>query len=442
MPGRDGPDPRTHGDLPVERPAGDGDSAAVNGGPGAGNDDRGAVVEGRSAVAGILRSGLLAATLHPLSSWITVLALVAMLAPFLLAEGISRGLSDQAHDAVAGGADVYVGAERFGLPAPVPRSAAALLREIPGVTGVELRVVAQAHLGREAHPVLWVGVPDERLPAGAALVEGRMWRPGARNELVVGSELARRLAITVGSVIPPFYRNDEGERLSTVVGVFRADLPVWQAHAVVSSIETASHVFAERGAVTSILVTCPDTYRDAVRRKVLEIPSLAPDGEPPLRPRVVTRDEMRALVESRILVREGAFALHMVLAFAIGVPLLLATTGLGLAERRRETGLLKALGWRTDEVVLRSLFESLALAAAGTAGAVLVVWAWVRWLGAAGIARLFLPDADLAPGFDVPFRLLPAPLVAGVAVAVVVTSAGTLLSSWRAASAPPAEAVR
>jgi ABC-type antimicrobial peptide transport system permease subunit len=158
--------------------------------------------------------------------------------------------------------------------------------------------------------------------------------------------------------------------------------------------------------------------------------------------RVVGRDEVRALVAQRVHLREGVFAVHMVLAFALGVPLLLATTGMGLSERRRETGLLRALGWRRDEVVLRSLVESLTLAAAATAASVLVVWAWVRVLGGAGVARLFLPDADVVPGFDVPFRLLPGPLVAAAAVAGLVTAAGSLLSSWRAASAAPAEAVR
>lgn len=394
------------------------------------------------AFRGIARSGLLAVLLHPLSSATTVACLVVMLVPYVLAVGISRGIADQAADGVREGADVYVGGSRFGRPAPLPLSALDAVRSIPGVTAAEPRIVGSVALGANREPVVFVGVAAGRLPAETDLVEGRLWRPGAHNELVVGSEIARRLHLRVGDVIPPFYRNDAGEHVASIVGIFRSDLPVWQAHVVVASLETAQEVFDEAGNATALLVRCAPEYRDGIGAQIQQIPSLAPAGAPVLRPRVVTRDDLGALLSLRAHGREGGFTVQYVLVFAVGIPLVLTSTGLGLGARRRDVGLLKALGWRTDEVVLRSLVESMALASLGISVALLVVWAWIRAAGGAGVAPLFVPDADLVPGFDVPFRLVPEALVFGVLVAFVVTTTGSLWSSWRAASAPPAEAIR
>lgn len=398
--------------------------------------------DGNGAFGGIARSGLLAVLLHPLSSATTIACVVVMLVPYVLAVGISRGIADQAADGLREGADVYVGATRFGRPAPLPVAALDAVREVPGVVAAEPRIVGATTLGSNREPIVIVGVTADRLPAGADLAEGRVWKPGVRNEFVIGSEIARRLALKVGDVIPPFYRNDSGEHTASIVGIFRSDLPIWQAHVVVTSLESAQEIFDEAGHATAFLVRCAPEYRDGIGARIEQIASLAPEGAPALRPRVVTRDDLGALLARRVHGREGDFTLQYVLVFAVGIPLVLTSAGLGLGERRREVGLLKALGWRTDEVVLRSLVESVTLAVLGLCVTLLVVWAWVRLAGAAGIGRLFVPDADAVPGFDVPFRLLPEALLFGGLVALVVTTTGSLWASWRAASAPPAEAIR
>lgn len=395
---------------------------------------------GRRPVREIVRAGVVAVLLRPLASAATVAALAAMTMPIVAGVGLSRGVADQARAAIDAGADLYVSGERFGRPAPVPVATADTLRALPGVQSVEPRISGAVTLGDE--PAVLVGVPPERLPREVASIDGRICAPGDVPELVLGSELAARLGLAPGDEVPPFYRNERGEKVSRVVGVFRSDLPAWQAHVVLATWDTAERVFAEEGTATALLVRCEAAYREPLRRQIARIASVGAPGGRALRPRVVSRDDLTALLARRSNEREGALAAVSLLAFAVGIPLLLATTGLGLSERRRETGLLKALGWRTDEVVLRGFAESLVLAALGTGAALAGVWVWVRLLGAAAIGPAFLPDADLVPGFDVPFRLVPEASVLAAAAAVVLASAGTLWASWRAASAPPSEAMR
>jgi ABC-type lipoprotein release transport system permease subunit len=365
-----------------------------------------------------------------------------VLLPYVAALGVSRGLLGQAEQALRHGPELTVSGHRLGRPAPLPLAAVDRIRAIPGVTSVSPRIVGEIKLGRARHPAVLVGVPPDRLPPTAACVEGRLWRPGAANELVLGQQLARRLGLTVGSTIPPFYENPAGDRLSVVVGLFRADAAVWEANVVFASLETAAAVFAQRDLVTDVLVSCAPGATEDVRQGVLRLGSLGEDAHGPIRPRVVAREDAEALVSAGLLHREGVLGLHFLLAFAVGIPLVLVTSGIGLSERRRETGLLKALGWRTDEVLLQAGVESALLAILATSAAVVLAALWLGPLGARGIADVFLGGSDATPVYDLPFRLAPVPVVLAAALAVAVIATGTLLSTWRVASAPPAEALR
>jgi ABC-type lipoprotein release transport system permease subunit len=387
------------------------------------------------------RSGLAAVLLHPLRSAATVACVTALLVPLVAGLAVSRGLEDEAADAARCGADLVVTGLRYGRPAPLPVASAEALRALQGVSSVRPRIVGAIRLGAARENAVLVGVDD--VPPDVRCVEGRLFAPGSRNELVVGSRLARRLGLVPGARIPPFYANRDGERVSQVVGVFRADLPIWEANLVFTSLATAQAVFDERGTATQFLVTCEEGYAGAVAETIARMPSLAPPGSAdPLAPRVVSRADAEALLSRGAAFGEGVFALHFVLLCAAAVPLLVVTSGAGLAERRREVGILKMLGWGTDEVLARGFVESVVLAATGAAVSVLLAAAWLGPLGARGIAAVLLPGADADPDFGVPWRLTPGPVAIGSSLALVLVLAGTLHSNWRAATAEPMEAMR
>jgi len=393
-----------------------------------------------TAVAG---TGLDSVLLHPLRSVTTVLCLVAILLPYVAGLGVSRGLLEQAEAAIAGGADLHVGGTRFGRPAPVPLAGLEVIRAIPGVRTVVPRIVGEVSLGKDGLPAVVVGLPVGSLPPGVRGVDGKLFSGGPSHELVVGSELARRLGLRVGSRLPPFYSNRGGERVSTVVGVFRAEDSIWQANLMFCSLETAAAIFDQRGLVTGVLVNCDPGYRQAVKRSILRLSALGdPDPTGPVTPVVLTRDDLVAYLPQSMRHLEGLWQLHFVLAFAVGIPLLMVVSGFGLSERRREAALLKATGWMTDEVLLRGLVESLVLCLLGASLAVLLAWAWLGLLGGRGIAGVFIPGAEAAPSFRVPYRLAPLPASLAFVVSFTVVSTGTLYSTWRSATADPALALK
>jgi ABC-type lipoprotein release transport system permease subunit len=322
----------------------------------------------------------------------------------------------------------------------VPLGALETVRAVPGVRDAFPRIVGEIGLGAERVPAVVVGIPRDRVPASARCVDGRLFEDG--DELVLGSELARRLGVRVGSRLPPFYRNRAGEKVSTVVGLFRADVPVSGASLVFCSFETASRIFDQEGLATGFLVTCEPGYGEAAETALRRLPPFDGGPQGPVAPAVTSREDLEALLPRGLRHIEGIFQLHFVLAFALGIPLLLVTSGLGLSERRREAALLKATGWMTDEVLLQGMVESLVLSVVGASMAVLLAWGWLGPLGGRGVAGIFLPGAEPSAAFPVPFRLAPAAAILGFSVSFAIVSVGTLYSTWRAATAAPALALR
>jgi ABC-type lipoprotein release transport system permease subunit len=393
----------------------------------------------------MVRAGLVSILLHPVRNLVTVISLVAVLVPFVVGIALSSGLQEEADISLRAGADLYITGNRFGRRVPIPRAAAESIRKIEGVTDVVPRIVGHIVLGKDAEPVVLVGLPLEKMLASVSCVEGRLCRPSKLNELVVGTELARRLKLKVGSLIPPFYTNDRGEKISEVVGLFRADSTLWQARVIFTSLDTAATIFNQDDVATDLLVYCrPDYDYEAPLRRILtrEPPPDLAKALGGLRIGVTSRKEVASLLPEGLLGREGIFHLHFVLAFIVAILAITVTSGFGLAERRREIGILKATGWQTDEVLLRSAVETVVLGLVSASIAILLAWVWLRWFNGFFIASIFLGGVGVAPSFQVPFRLAPVPVLLGFVLSLVIVATGTLYSSWRAATVPPAEAMR
>jgi ABC-type lipoprotein release transport system permease subunit len=318
-----------------------------------------------------------------------------------------------------------------------------VLRNLDGVRAVVPRVVGEVVLGKDRVHAVLVGLPPEQFPAWSPVIEGELPRQGGPHQLVIGTALARRLKLRVGSMLLPFYHNHEGDHNSRVVGLFKPDAPPWQANLILTTFEAAAYIFDQPGLATDLLVWCRPRYQEEVSRAIERLPAFArAQGQGTVQPRVVAREDLRALLPRGVLRQEGIFNLHFLLAFVVGTLVLLVTSGVGLAERRREIGILKATGWQTDEVLLRGLVESFCLSLAGACLALLLAWVWLRVFNAWGVAGLFLDGAGAAPGFRVPFRLTPVPALLAFVLSFVIVLSGTLYSVWRAATAAPREAMR
>jgi ABC-type lipoprotein release transport system permease subunit len=385
----------------------------------------------------VAQTGLASLLLHPLRALATTAAITSLLTPYVACLAISQGIKAEAQASVRAGADLYVRGRQLRRSVPIRLSVADELRQLEGVVRVVPRIVGAVTLGAEDEPAVLVGLPAEEFPTNIRCVSGRLPRPGRSNELVIGTELAKRLALRTGSRIPPFYRSEQGERVSEVTGIFMSDAPLWQSRMMLTTLETAAAMFDVSDLATDLLVYCRPGYANAIAatvRRGLHSGELRTEG--------TTRADLEALLQRDVLHREGIFNLHFVLAFAVGILVVLVTSGIGLTERRREIGILKATGWQTDELLLRGLTESFLLSLAGAALSIVLSALWLKLFNGFSIAAVFLPGAGVRPAFDVPNRFTPVPALLAFVLSFAVVLCGTLLSTWRAAKAAPLEAMR
>ena len=396
-----------------------------------------------SSFLAVANTGLSSVLRHPVRSVVTTCGIIAVLVPYLAGLGLSNGIRLEAEQSIARGADLYVSATQFGRSVPLPLSLISTVEKIDGVTAVVPRIVARVVLGKDRVEAVLVGIPKQRLGSEIDCVQGRLYDDAQPNEFVIGSQLANRLQLKVGSVLLPFYHNSSGDRVSKVVGIFESGAPLWQANTMLTSLQTASAIFDQPLHATSLLVYCRPGYQTEVRSAVLR--SLAPPLDKTrnaIHFEVVGRDDLSAVIPRGLLHREGIFNLHFLLAFSVAVMVVLVCSGFGLSERRREVGILKALGWQTDEIIVRSLVECVLLSIGGTAISIVLAYGWLKGLNGYWIASVFISGLDAAPNFEVPFRLYPVPVLLTFIVSLVVVMCGTLYSTWRAATVSPREAMR
>jgi ABC-type lipoprotein release transport system permease subunit len=387
----------------------------------------------------ILRSGMDGIHVHRLRSAVTVVVVAAVLVPLLVGLAISEGVRREAEVSIGSGGDLYVSGESFGRPAPLPMETGSQLREVAGVTGVMPRIVGSIRLGAANEEAVVVGSPA--LPLNPGWVHGRLPEAGSLNELAVGQELARKLHLQPGAMLPPFYRSTSGERVSRVVGVIRPPAPFWSARLILTSLPTAAQMFDRPGLVTDFVVTCRPGEAAAVRQAVRTSLGSA-SHDPALRPRIISRDDLRALLSRSAGHREGVFHMHMLVAAASSVGLVLVSAGVGLTERKREIALLKATGWHTDEVLLRSFAESAVLSLMAASLSVSCALAWLAFLNGYGIAPLFISGLDAGSLIQIPFHLTGTMVLLAGAVAFAVVLSGTLYAAWRTAVTPPSRLLR
>ena len=166
------------------------------------------------------------------------------------------------------------------------------------------------------------------------------------------------------------------------------------------------------------------------RRVALDILSAVPDGTPVVSPGMLGayRTQMTGLLRGLLII--------LGLAIALSALALALVFSLAAHQRRRQTGVLRALGASRGEVLLAFLAEAGILAlAGGLAGAV---------AAGAGIALLRAP-LEKALGFSFVFpsaAAVVATVAGGLVVALVVVLLAALLPIVRACRQEPADSMR
>ncbi len=309
------------------------------------------------------------------------------------------------------------------------------------------RVAAVDGVAAAAPP--WIGfaklvVDGSSVGIGTASDVGRNWvtdpslnpfrlasgrPPTATGEIVIDRSLARDAGVAPGDVVQVLTAT--GMRDATVTGIATfasADSAPLQRTVLLPA--PAVPVWLDAEAPTEVLVAVEDgADRAEVLRRLSTLPGATVTDGPV---HIATLQDAATSPLQFLTVFLLAFA---VIAVLIGVTIIFNTFALTVARRRRESGLLRAIGAERRQVLGGVLVEAVCIGTVATllglAGGVAGVGV-LRWLvGLTGVTLLAGPSI-VSP--------------TSLAIAATVGIGATLLSAWiparRAAATPPIEALR
>jgi ABC-type lipoprotein release transport system permease subunit len=367
-------------------------------------------------------------------SVVVTLCLAAILFPLVTALSIREGLKFQADIAVEEGADFYVSGDLCGMQGPISSTAVeeilcghGLLRALPRVVG---RTYFVDHL------VAVVGLQGEALMALKPVVRGNI--PDGRGEVILGEGIVRRFGISPGPGMR-FTVAQNPRKVWTPTGILLPSC-LWSADVMITHMDDANEFYRTEGRATQLLLYAAD--RDSAPPSKSPYAEGRMEGSQETRFLIVSRNTLQHMLDLGYGFEGGIFVVLILIGAALAIPAFLVTSGLGLKELGREIGVMKAVGWKTRDVLEKAFFENLLVSLASVSLSILASMVWSKALNGIFIAQFCIAEVGLVPGVDVPSRYLPSHALSCLAFALLVTQTGSLFSAWWKAKQPPSKSVR
>ena len=246
------------------------------------------------------------------------------------------------------------------------------------------------------------------------IVEGRFLEPGDTDAAIVGRAIADKYDIALGSSLEV-----EGFRFR-VVGIYDTGSAL-SSSAVIIPLSTAQEMQGlEPDEVSRIWVDLRDKDDTFLVGKALRynLSSVS----------IVIGEALRknfSGVETAF--KTAAFVVGGVAAVVGGIGVLNSMLT-SVMERRREIGILKAVGWTRGEILRAFLFESTMMGFLGGVVGLIIAVVGLHIVG------------WLLPGF--PYDVSPSVIVGAMSFATALGVLGGAYPAWRAASVNPIEALR
>jgi len=361
---------------------------------------------------------------RPIRSLTTLLVVAVASAAFLSARITLASLE---HSIVAL-FDVYAAKAWVWFDAPVGAGFASQLRAVPGVEAAEGWDISYCVLGGE-QVRLW-GLPPQTTLYRHDLVAGRWLLPGEEQAAVLSLDLARRQGYAVGDGIEVEI-GGQVHRFG-IVGIVRdeaifglGDAPLGK---VFLPLEVVQRIYRQWDWVSFFALGVERDDRGSLDAVLAEIEHRFRPLHPTTEAMYVGYDQAR---EGTRIVGGLLYAMVAIVG-GVGLVGILNTQTLNVLERRREIGVLRALGAQWTHLWRLFLLEGALL---GTAGFFLGLPAgWALAQGLMGIISVAL--------ITLRFTLLPADVAGSLFFALLLSILGGALPALAAARLRPVEVLR
>lgn len=286
-------------------------------------------------------------------------------------------------------------------------------------------------VGGDDHLLSWTTMPSEKSLQWARAAEGRL--PEAATEIAIPRDLARSAGLKIGATLD---LTASGLGKMTVVGL-TDETSLFTSPVIVSTkiiTEYPDQAGATSRASWAIKATSPDEVPALIARLDAGLRPLSAVGSPTnlvVQTGQATLDKALSDLTGTRNVSAMMVGIFGVIALLVGAIIIATTFAILVAQRRRQTGLLRAVGASRRQVFHRFLGEAIVIGTIGSlAGIVLGV-------ATSALLSTFLTHS-LVYGLIIPWPTLGGILLLGVLVTVL----AALVPMRRSMKVAPLEALR
>ena len=286
-----------------------------------------------------------------------------------------------------------------------------------------------------------------------SIKEGRFLTPEDHHKAVLGYgvaqnfgfdvegniEIAERFGVDIGNI------KKTGDDISVhdilgnkgefqVIGIFDNKVQIYSADLIVVSNEDARNYFGYAEDEASDLLVYADNPANA-DRVALNITQLFDNT------RVLTGKALTQLVKEAFGRRGGTFqAMWLIMLVTVLLIVWAQSSHIGV-DVGRETGILKAVGWRTGEIIEMKMIESLFCGLAGSLTGILIGLVYAL-MGTPGISGYCLGCASIYPKFPVPVSCDSGSLIMIFILGVAPVTVVSAIPAWHTGTIDPDECIR
>ena len=293
----------------------------------------------------------------------------------------------------------------------------------PGITRSEGWFTTEASLGSR-FPV--VALPPGTEFMNFEIIEGRNLAPGDSDSIIVNNVLAgREPKMRVGQTVVLKFGEDESAW--RVVGIAREAFSPGVAYVPLSFMQQR-----HQGMVNSLRLSLANTDADAVARVKTDLDrNLEKEG---VRARgSFTRSDSRFAFDQHMLMIYVFLIVMSAIIAGVGGLGLMTTMSLNVLERRREMGVMRALGATPRLIWLMIVTEGVAIGLLSWTTAALLAWPISKTIGNLMVAVVFRGGLD--------FTFEPLGLVIWIVVSISLSAAASFLPAWKASRVTVREAL-
>lgn len=266
-----------------------------------------------------------------------------------------------------------------------------------------------------------LGVPPEQIKAlwtADDLSEGRWLQRGDTYQMVVGTSIAKKEKLKVGSILN--WRDKDFQ----IIGLLKETQTAPDGW-LIAPMDIVQKTIKRPNLITQINVVPEDvTQASALAAKIKDEVSNV---------NVQTLDEQLDAIEQGLAVFNAILLSSAVLAAIIGGLAVVNTMIMSVSERTPEIGLKKAIGATDRNIVGEFLLEAAVIGFIGGAIGFLLGW---------GMATLLNVGASEALGGSEIFKITPRLALIAIGLAVSLGVIAGLLPAWNAARLDPVVALR